>query len=100
MPNKLVIDCSLPEGSPDKVQIVLTSKEEDAQIAADAVVAAAAKTVQVLAEQGKAEILAKLQAGSATPAELQKAVAASLGAPVDLTSGSKLADKLNAFLAT
>jgi len=39
-PTKLVVDCSLPEGHPDKVQIIPLTDEEIAQREAEAAQAA------------------------------------------------------------
>lgn len=99
---KLLIDCSRHEDDPEKIQLVQTNKEEDSLLASDALLSRDAKTAQSLREQHTNDLLAKLQAGSASPAELQKAVAASLGAPLEeaTLAQPKLIDKINAFLAT
>jgi hypothetical protein len=66
-PTKLVVDCSLPEGHPDKVQTIPLTDEEIAQREADAFRAAEEQTAREEAaaakEALKASAKAKLIAG-------------------------------------
>lgn len=66
-PTRLVVDCSLPEGHPDKVQIIPLTDEEIAEREAMAIQAAeeqAAREAEAAAKEAlKASARAKLVAG-------------------------------------
>ena len=66
-PTKMVVDCSLPEGHPDKVQIIPLTDEEIAEREAQAVQAEAERLAREEAEAAlaalKASAKAKLVAG-------------------------------------
>lgn len=66
-PTKLVVDCSLPEGHPDKVQTIPLTDEEIAQREADAArfaIEQAAREAETAAKEAlKASAKAKLIAG-------------------------------------
>lgn len=72
-PTKLVVDCSLPEGHPDKVQIIPLTDEEIADREAQAEQAAAEELARQEAaatkEALKASAKAKLIAGEPLTAE-------------------------------
>lgn len=66
-PSKLVVDCSLPEGHPDKVQIIPLTDEEiaerEAQAAQAAVEQAERENAAAALEALKASARAKLVSG-------------------------------------
>ena len=66
-PTKMVVDCSLPEGHPDKVQIIPLTDEEIAEREAQAAQAEAERLAREEAEAAlaalKASAKAKLVAG-------------------------------------
>jgi hypothetical protein len=72
-PTRLVVDCSLPEGHPDKVQIIPLTDEEIAEREAQAIQAAeeqAAREAEAAAKEAlKASAKAKLVAGEPLTAE-------------------------------
>jgi hypothetical protein len=72
-PTKLVVDCSLPEGHPDKVQIIPFTDEEIAEREAQAAQAAADEAARQEAaaakEALKVSAKAKLIAGEPLTAE-------------------------------
>jgi hypothetical protein len=59
-PTKLVVDCSLPEGHPDKVQIIPLTDEEIAEREAQAAQAA----IEQAEREAAAEALAALKASA------------------------------------
>lgn len=59
-PTRLVVDCSLPEGHPDKVQVIPLTDEEIAEREAQAAQAAAEQA----AREAAAEALAALKASA------------------------------------
>jgi len=72
-PTKLVVDCTLPEGHPDKVQIIPLTDEEIAEREAQAAQAeaeeAARQEAAAAKEALKASAKAKLVAGESLTAE-------------------------------
>jgi hypothetical protein len=79
-PTKLVVDCSLPEGHANKVQIIPLTKEEIAKLEADA---AQYALEQAAKEQAEAEKLALQESAKAKLAALglsEDEVSALLGA--------------------
>ena len=72
-PSKLVVDCSLPEGHPDKVQIIpLTDAEiaeREAQAAQAAIEQAEREAAEAALEALKVSARAKLVAGEPLSAE-------------------------------
>lgn len=61
-PTKMVVDCSLPEGHPDKVQIIPLTDEEIAEREAMAVQAEADRLAREEAEAALAELKASAKA--------------------------------------
>jgi hypothetical protein len=74
-PTKLVVDCSLPEGHPDKVQIIPLTDEEIAQREAEAAQAAIEQAQREQEElekqQNKESAKSKLSALGLTEDEIQ-----------------------------
>lgn len=64
---KLVVDCSLPEGHPDKIQVIPLTAEEIAQREADA---AATAIAQAEREAAQAEKLANQESAKSKLAAL------------------------------
>jgi hypothetical protein len=74
-PTKLIVDCSLPEGHPNKVQIIPLTDEEIAQREADAAQAAIKQTQReqeaLEKQQNKESAKSKLSALGLTENEIQ-----------------------------
>jgi hypothetical protein len=76
---KLVIDASLPEGHPDKVQIIPLTEEELAEREAMRIQAEADAAARELAEQAKADAKASAQAKLAALGLTEEEISAVLG---------------------
>ena len=73
-PSRLVVDCSLPEGHPDKVQIIFLTDEEiaerEAQAAQAAIEQAEREAAEAQKQANKESAKAKLEALGLTEAEI------------------------------
>ena len=76
---KLVIDASLPEGHPDKVQIIPLTEEELAEREQMRIQAEADAAARELAEQAKADAKASAQAKLAALGLTEEEISAVLG---------------------